>query len=243
MGTIIALTPSGFLCRDTKRDPCVCPMSVHSPHHAAQSVRLSRRGFGVQLVLLPSLWMQMPMPAAALEQEELNIPKKNDPNSWDEYQGDGFGVKIPPGFEDTLEPDEFPIGEVPLYGNRAKPKVFAARFASRDGEEFVSVVIRRASQLKATFFEAKSITDLGKVDDIAKLFLPVGARLTAASSVTSEAQRVYYLYEYLAGSKHVIVSAAAQSGRIFVAAATAPQSRWKKDGRFLSSAAASFYLL
>ncbi|CDP17965.1 unnamed protein product [Coffea canephora] len=72
--------------------------------------------------------------------------------SWFQFYGDGFAIRVPPQFEDILEPEDYNAG-LSLYGDKAKPKTFAARFASPDGSEVLTVVIRPSNQLKITFLE------------------------------------------------------------------------------------------
>ncbi|XP_075086918.1 uncharacterized protein LOC107811196 isoform X2 [Nicotiana tabacum] len=92
--------------------------------------------------------------------------------SWFQFYGDGFSIRVPPQFEDLTEPEDYNAG-LSLYGDKAKPKKFAARFASSDRSEVLSVVIRPSNQLKITFLEAKDITDLGSLKEAAKIFVPV----------------------------------------------------------------------
>ena len=52
--------------------------------------------------------------------------------SWFQFYGDGFAIRVPPDFQDIMEPEDFNAG-LSLYGDKVKPKTFAARFASPDG--------------------------------------------------------------------------------------------------------------
>lgn len=169
-----------------------------------------------------------------------------DTNDWNRFEGDGFSLSIPPDFDDIMEPEDFTAG-VSLYGERAKAKPFAARFASSDRSEVLSVVIRQASLLRLTFFATKDITDLGSLKDAASIFVPVGAKVYAAQTIKqqtdAEMLRTYYYYEFSTGDNYIAMEAAASSGKVFVVAATAPKLKWKNDGRKLRSAAASFSLL
>ncbi|KAG9153310.1 hypothetical protein Leryth_018022 [Lithospermum erythrorhizon] len=72
--------------------------------------------------------------------------------SWFQFYGDGFVIRVPPYFQDVMEPEDYNSG-LSLYGDKVKPKTFAARFASPDGSEVVSVVTRPTNQLKITFLE------------------------------------------------------------------------------------------
>lgn len=122
-----------------------------------------------------------------------DTPKQSVPNksifagllntqSWYQFRGEGFSLRVPPDFDDLTEPEDSSAGSS-LYGERAKPKTFAARFASSDGSEVLSVVVRPSTQLKLTFLEAQDISDLGSLRDAASLFVPGGATLFAARTI------------------------------------------------------------
>eukprot|EP00249_Psilotum_nudum_P000315 c11405_g1_i1 orf=511-1359(-) len=163
-----------------------------------------------------------------------------DTGSWYRFQGKGFEISVPPHFEDILEPEVFSSGSS-LYGERAKPKSFVARFASPDRSEILSVVIRPASQLKLSFFETKDITDIGSIKEAANIFVPAGAKLCVAHTIKSaDSPRTYYFFEFLSQQTHIAMEAAASGGKVFVVGAIAPQSKWKDDGKMLRSAAFSF---
>ncbi|KAJ7295665.1 hypothetical protein O6H91_Y171800 [Diphasiastrum complanatum] len=55
--------------------------------------------------------------------------------------------------------------------------------------------------------------------------------------------RTYYVYEFLANDKCVVMTAAAANGKVYVVGAMAPKSKWRSVGSTLRSAAASFSLL
>lgn len=185
-----------------------------------------------------------------------DIPKQSVPNksifagllntqSWYQFRGEGFSVRVPPNFDDLTEPEDYSAGSS-LYGERAKPKTFAARFASPDGSEVLSVVVRPSTQLKLTFLEAQDISDLGSLRDAASLFVPGGATLFAARTIKvkdSDFPRTYYFYEFSAQDRHVALEAAVSRGKVFVAGASAPRSKWEEDGSKLRSAAISFSLV
>ncbi|XP_071936899.1 uncharacterized protein [Coffea arabica] len=156
--------------------------------------------------------------------------------SWFQFYGDGFAIRVPPQFEDILEPEDYNAG-LSLYGDKAKPKTFAARFASPDGSEVLSVVIRPSNQLKITFLEveinqnqqwlldfdtksnigAKDVTDLGSIKEAAKIFVPGGATLYSARTIKikeDEGFRTYYFYEFGSDEQHVALVAAVNSGKI-----------------------------
>uniref|UniRef100_A0A0F7GYT8 Photosystem II reaction center PsbP family protein n=1 Tax=Francoa sonchifolia TaxID=23250 RepID=A0A0F7GYT8_9ROSI len=165
--------------------------------------------------------------------------------SWSQFYGNGFAIRVPPQFEDIMEPEDYSAG-LSLYGDKAKPKTFAARFASPDGSEVLSVVIRPSNQLKITFLEAKDITDLGSLKEAAKLFVPGGATLFSARTIKikeEEGYRTYYFYEFGKYEQRVALVAAVNSGKAFIAGATAPESKWDDDGVRLRSAAVSLSVL
>lgn len=165
--------------------------------------------------------------------------------SWFQFYGDGFAIRVPPNFQDLTEPEDFNAG-LSLYGDKAKPKTFAARFASPDGSEVLSVLIRPSNQLKITFLEAKDITDLGSLKEAAKIFVPGGATLYAARTIKikdEEGYRNYYFYEFGRDEQHVAMVAAVNGGKAIVAGATAPEDKWDDDGVRLRSAAVSLSLL
>ncbi|KAH9312714.1 hypothetical protein KI387_027749, partial [Taxus chinensis] len=72
--------------------------------------------------------------------------------SWYRFRGNGFSLRVPPDFDDIMEPEDYSAG-ASLYGERAKTKTFAARFASPDRSEVLSVVIKPSNELKLSFLE------------------------------------------------------------------------------------------
>ncbi|CAM6099364.1 unnamed protein product [Calypogeia fissa] len=168
-----------------------------------------------------------------------------DVKSWYRYRGEGFVIRVPPGYEDVLDyEDEDGDGESP-YGRRAKEKPFAARFASPDRDEVLSIVIKPASKLRLSFYETKDITDFGSIKEAAPNFVPPGARLVSARIINSKASRVprtYYMYEFLAKGMHFMLLAGVSKGNVFVLGASTPQSKWKDYGNRLQLASSTFYL-
>ncbi|GAV63210.1 hypothetical protein CFOL_v3_06730 [Cephalotus follicularis] len=165
--------------------------------------------------------------------------------SWFQFFGNGFSIRVPPHFEDIMEPEDYSAG-LSLYGDKAKPKTFAARFASPDGSEVVSVVVRPSNQLKITFLEAKDITDLGSLKQASKIFVPVGSTIYSARTIKikeDEGFKTYYFYEFGRDYQHIALVVAINSGKAFIAGATAPQSKWDDDGVKLRSAAISLTVL
>ncbi|KAF0926434.1 hypothetical protein E2562_024156 [Oryza meyeriana var. granulata] len=161
--------------------------------------------------------------------------------SWSQYYGSGFSIRVPPSFDDVLEPEDFNVG-MTYYGDKAKPRTYAARFASPDRSELVSVVIKPSNQLKITFLEAKDITDLGTLKEASKIFVPGGAKLYSARTIKVKDEdviRTYYFYEFGVDKEHVAVMATVNSGKTYIAGATAPETKWDDDGVKLRSAAVS----
>uniref|UniRef100_A0A0F7CYL3 Photosystem II reaction center PsbP family protein n=1 Tax=Erodium gruinum TaxID=337380 RepID=A0A0F7CYL3_9ROSI len=192
------------------------------------------------------LTLQYPVP-----QSSAQAPPKPSPlgvvntKSWFQYYGDGFAIRIPPEFQDNTEPDDYDAG-TSLYGDRAKPKKFAAQFSSADGSEAVTVVISPTNQLKITFLEAKDITDFGSLKEAAKIFVPGGANIYSARTIKikqDDGFRTYYYYEFGDGVQHLALFATVDAGKAFVSGAAAPQSKWGDDGVKLRSAAISLTIL
>ncbi|OMO99097.1 Na+/H+ exchanger [Corchorus olitorius] len=183
------------------------------------------------------LTQQNPVPQSLAESSPPSKPALNIANtkSWFQFYGDGFAIRVPPEFEDIMEPEDFNAG-ASLYGDKVKPRTFAARFASTDGSEVLSVVIRPTNQLKITFLEAQDITDLGSIKDAAKIFVPGGSTLYNARTIKikeDEGFKTYYFYEFGREEQHIALMAAVNSGKAIIAGATAPQSKWDDEGHLL----------
>ncbi|CAI9102298.1 OLC1v1000543C1 [Oldenlandia corymbosa var. corymbosa] len=189
---------------------------------------LSRRNFIFTTTSLSFLLLQSQHLAtsSAVETSSPPSPPPQSPSSilsgivntksWFQFYGDGFAIRVPPQFEDIMEPEDYNAG-LSLYGDKAKPKTFAARFASTDGSEVLSVVTRPSNQLKITFLEAKDITDFGSLKDAAKIFVPGGATLYSARTIKvkeDEGFRTYYFYEFGRDEQRVALVAAVNSGKV-----------------------------
>ncbi|KAK1287966.1 hypothetical protein QJS10_CPB19g01094 [Acorus calamus] len=182
-----------------------------------------------------------PPPPTSTASNKLLFGGISNTRSWFLYDGDGFSIRVPPQFDDVTEPEDYNVG-LTLYGDKAKPKTFAARFASADGSEVLSVVIRPSNQLKITFLEAQDITDLGSLKEAARIFVPNGATLHSARTLKikeDEVLKTYYFYEFSVDNQHIALVAAVNSGKAYIAGATAPQLKWEEDGVKLRSAAIS----
>ncbi|GFZ02933.1 tagatose-6-phosphate ketose/aldose isomerase, putative [Actinidia rufa] len=73
-----------------------------------------------------------------------------------------------------------------------------------------------------------------------------GSTLYSARTIKikeDEGFRTYYFYEFGRDEQHVALVAAVNSGKAFIAGATAPQSKWGDDGVKLRSAAVSLTVL
>ncbi|TYI57768.1 hypothetical protein E1A91_D11G305000v1 [Gossypium mustelinum] len=193
------------------------------------------------------LAQQNPIPQSLAQASTPSKPAFNLANtkSWFQFYGDGFAIRVPPEFEDIMEPEDFNAG-ASLYGDKAKPRPFAARFASTDGSEVLSVVVRPTNQLKITFLEAQEITDLGSIKEAAKIFVPGGATLYNARTIKikeDEGFKTYYFYEFERDDQHIALMATVSSGKAIISGATAPCSKWDDDGVKLRSAAISLTAL
>ncbi|KAL9393199.1 hypothetical protein Peur_012484 [Populus x canadensis] len=150
--------------------------------------------------------------------------------SWFQFYGDGFSIRIPPQFEDIMEPEDYSAG-MALYGDKAKPKTFAARFHLLMGILFHSKFIVFDSSILLNHLVAQFELSA----------MAGGATLYSARTVKikeEEGYRTYYFYE-----QHVALVAAVNSGKAIIAGATAPQSKWEDDGVKLRSAVISLTLL
>lgn len=218
--------------------PC-CSSTSCSPHSSITTCIARRRFVHGSLAASMALYSSWTPPCRAIEEA---IEKELE--EWYRYEGNGFALSVPPDFEDIRDPEEFVDG--PLYGNKAKPKTFEARFASPDRSEVLSVVTRQSSQLKLSFLAVKDVTDLGSLKEAADIFVPLGAKLYVARTIkTSEEDlnRTYYYYEFATGDNYIALEAGASSGQVFVLGVTAPKRKWKDDSRKLRLAASSFSLL
>ncbi|XP_021742451.1 uncharacterized protein LOC110708588 [Chenopodium quinoa] len=244
------LLPSSLHHSQSKPPQTLKPISSLSSNPKIQSLTSKKRDFIFQSISLciASLILETP---SAISATEAPPPSKSilsgilNTKSWFQFFGDGFSIRVPPEFQDVMEPEDFNAG-LSLYGDKAKPKTFAARFASFDGSEVVSVIIKPSNSLKITFLEAQDITDIGSLKEAAKIFIPGGSSLYSARTIKikeEDGYRTYYFYEFGRDEQHVALVAAVNGGKAFVAGATAPQSKWDSDGVKLRSAALSLTLL
>lgn len=238
----ILLSLSHHLCKplqnpNPKSNP---PLTLTRP---TSLCNLSKREFAISMLVLTLI----PTPSTYAE----TAPPKSflsgivNTKSWFQFYGDGFSIRVPPLFVDIMEPEDYNAG-LSLYGDKAKPKTFAARFATPDGSEVLNVVTRPSTSLKITFLEAKDITDLGSLKAASRLFVPGGSTLYSARSIKikeAEGLRTYYYYEFGLDEQHLALVAAVSRGKVYIAGVTAPHSKWEEDGARLRSAAVSLTLL
>ncbi|XP_057839434.2 uncharacterized protein LOC131049405 isoform X2 [Cryptomeria japonica] len=168
-----------------------------------------------------NLSQKEPEKSSTVDSTKKSVPKKSifsgllNTQSWYRFRGNGFSLRVPPDFDDIMEPEDYSAGSS-LYGERAKPKTFAARFASPDRSEVLSVVIKPSNELKLSFLEAQDISDFGSLREAAGLFIPGGATLYAARTIKfkeSDVPRTYYFYEFSAQDRHVTLEAAVSQGK------------------------------
>ncbi|KAJ9557641.1 hypothetical protein OSB04_012255 [Centaurea solstitialis] len=216
-----------------------------------QSTATSRREFALNTLSICSLSSLItlvhppPLVAQTNSATKTILSGITSTKSWFRFFGSGFAIRVPPDFEDIMEPEDYNAG-LSLYGDKAKPKKFAARFATPDGSEVLSVVLRPSNQLKITFLEAKDVSDLGSLKEAKRIFVPGGTSLYSARAIKikeDEGYRTYYFYEFGNDDQRVALVAAINSGKAIIAAATAPQSKWLDDGVKLRSAAFSLTVL
>ncbi|KAL5068711.1 hypothetical protein RYX36_019598 [Vicia faba] len=189
-----------------------------------------------------SLTPQLP---PALSSPNSILSSIENTSSWFRFYGDGFAIRVPPEFQDDMEPEDFSAG-MSLYGDRAKEKEVVARFISSDGSAVLNVITRLASQLKITFLEAQDISGLGSLREAAKLFIPGGSKVYSARSIKIKEEgglRTYYFYEFGKDELRLALMAGARGGKVIIACATAPQYKWDTDGVKLRSAVISLTIL
>ncbi|KAK2403012.1 tagatose-6-phosphate ketose/aldose isomerase, putative (Mog1/PsbP/DUF1795 photosystem II reaction center PsbP family protein) [Trifolium repens] len=210
----------------------------------------SKRNLILQTSLLSIAISLTPQLPPALSSSSSSSPNSilssiENTTSWYRFYGNGFAIRVPPEFQDVMEPEDFSAG-MSLYGDRAKEKEVVARFVSSDGLAVLNVITRPSSQLKITFLEAQDITGLGSLKEAAKLFIPGGSTVYSARSIKIKEEsgfRTYYFYEFGKDDLHLALMAGARGGKVVIAGATAPQSKWDTDGVKLRSAAISLTIL
>lgn len=123
---------------------------------------------------------------------------------------------------------------------------FVARFMapSEDGSA-VSVATKPAQDMRLVLFTVKSMADLGEPGDkeVASLFVPPDAKLVAAPTADELSGRLAYRYEFTARGRHVLLTAIARRGDIWVMAATADEARWGDYEDELRATTRSFKVL
>ncbi|GER38098.1 mog1/PsbP/DUF1795-like photosystem II reactioncenter PsbP family protein [Striga asiatica] len=204
----------------------------------------------LQICSASSVLAETPLPSTSPTSSSYFLSGIANTRSWFQFYGDGFAIRVPPDFQDIMEPEDYNVG-LALYGDKAKPKTYAARFASSDGDTSFMKIATLISILVdlghgVFILKAKDIADLGSLKETAKIFVPGGATLYSARSIKikeDESYRNYYFYEFGMDEQHVALVAAVSSGKAIIAGAAAPENRWEKDGVRLRSAAVSLTLL
>ena len=88
----------------------------------------------------------------------------------------------------------------------------------------------------------QDIQSLGSLDDCQQLFVPPGARiLRAAVDRTGDAQTCY-TYEFETRKLHIMLTAIANRGEVYVTAATTSRKRWASAKDYLTESVYSFRL-
>ncbi|GFR43081.1 hypothetical protein Agub_g4088 [Astrephomene gubernaculifera] len=153
--------------------------------------------------------------------------------------------------------DTQPVYNPDLRGPAPEPSPVRARFDSPDGSTVLSVVVRSAQSIRPSILQVTDVSVFGGLEEAAKLLLPRGSRVLAASALqvvlppketaigTVELPpKNYYKYEFTtANGLHVVMSVAAMKGKIFVCGgSTAAGARWEQYGSALREAVDSFRL-
>ncbi|KAG2498419.1 hypothetical protein HYH03_003677 [Edaphochlamys debaryana] len=141
-------------------------------------------------------------------------------------------------------------------GPAPEPSPIRARFDSPDGSAVVSVLVRPASAIKQMVLQVTDVTQLGTLEEAAKLLLPKGSRVVKGSVLQVNRPpketpagpvelppKTYYRYEFTLNGLHVAMNISAQRGRVYVAGCSvADGALWAKYGPALRASAESFRL-
>ena len=123
----------------------------------------------------------------------------------------------------------------------------------------LTIVARSASAIKPTLLQLTDMAQWGTAAEVGRLLLPRGARVTVAPAALSVPRPprdtgtpvgtvetpplTLYAYEFEVGggasggsATRIALTAAARSGRVFVAAAAAPAGEWGRVGGELTAA-------
>ncbi|KAG2439829.1 hypothetical protein HYH02_010462 [Chlamydomonas schloesseri] len=142
-------------------------------------------------------------------------------------------------------------------GPAPEPSPVRVRYDSPDGNTVLSVLVRNAQNLKQSILQTTDISGLGSLEEAAKLLLPRGSRVIAGSVLqvplpprqtalgpVELPPKNYYRYELATpNGLHVIMSVAAQKGRIYVCGGSTLEGEvWERDAPVLRAATQSFRL-
>ncbi|CAL5208555.1 unnamed protein product [Lathyrus oleraceus] len=216
--------------------------SPTSKRHLILQTSLLSIGISLTPQLPPALSSPQPLSSSSTNSTLSSI---EDTSSWFRFYGDGFAIRVPPEFQDVMEPEDFNAG-TSLYGDRAKQKEVVARFVSSDGLATLNVITRLSSQLKITFLQVQDISGLGSLKEAERLFIPGGSTVYSARSIKVKEEggfRTFYFYEFGKDQTHLALMAGARGGKVIIAGATAPEYKWDTDGVKLRSAVMSLTVL
>ncbi|GBF97279.1 hypothetical protein Rsub_09970 [Raphidocelis subcapitata] len=189
-----------------------------------------------------------PSPAAAAEAAAVDAPAASGSGSGSGIAGGGGGDGAFTPFLDndySLEvPAAYTYYETPIAvvdrGPQPERSPVRARWESPGGGVSISVLTQRAQTIKRTVLQVSDLAQYGPADEVAKLLLPRGAALLASASIEEARRsrdtplgvveippRTYYLYEFTTPQGlHVVMSAAAQRGTVYVAGVSAAAGSW-----------------
>ncbi|KAI3426294.1 hypothetical protein D9Q98_008667 [Chlorella vulgaris] len=229
-----------------------------------------RRALGAALLLPAAAVVAGPRRAAAEElaaaaaapppTEAVASPPALDVVSWPQWVDRNFSFSYPPGFKEVADLS-YAMPPKPTSGSPTDQVVenpLKAEVRSSGGEQRINVVVRQAAAYQRTLLQVTDISQLGDARKVAKLLIPPGAVVAGVTSTAVaqpprdtgtvlgviERQPVtYYTYDLLLpdpAATRVQLTAAAQLGRLYVLAASAPGQEWGEAGPLLREAALSF---
>ncbi|KAI7837937.1 hypothetical protein COHA_008243 [Chlorella ohadii] len=250
--------------------PAAAAQAQQQPQAAPRQLQASRRAALGAALLLPAAAVALPLPPALAAEVAADAaaaasalaggaptPEALDVVSWPQWVDRNFSFAYPPGLREAPSS----AFEQPLPRNAADQpgeNPLKAAVRSEDGQQRIDVVVRQATALKRTLFQVTDISQLGDERAVAKLLLPPGATVLGIESVAVaqppkdtgtvlgviERDPVnYFSYEVLLPDRsHLQLTAAAQLGRLYVLAASAPDEQWGASGAALKQAALTFRL-
>lgn len=109
-------------------------------------------------------------------------------------------------------------------------------------QESISVIEKPSSSLKLTFFSVQDIQSLGSLDDCQQLFVPPGARIKRTAVDRTGDAHTRYTYEFETKGLHIMLTAIANRGEVYVTAASTTRKRWATAKGYLTESVYSFRL-